>query len=115
MSSHPKRWYFSAEDCDSNVNQQVYVRYEDGSPLVNPRTKVPFGCVYDLRPTSREALPHAIEVRYHINVVIEHTRHFKQRVKSGIYRRESDDYKVVRSGEGHKNKNLALQSCFKPT
>jgi len=69
MSSHPKRWYFSAEDCDSNVNQQVYVRYEDGSPLVNPRTKVPFGCVYDLRPTSREALPHAIEVQTELRVV----------------------------------------------
>ena len=68
MSSHPKSWYFSVEDVDGT--QQVYIRYEDRSPLVNPSTKLPFGCVYDLHPGSTDALPHAIEVSLKTFIVV---------------------------------------------
>ena len=59
MSTSARRWFFRTDE-----SQLIYVYYEDETPLVNPRTKAPFGSVCDILPSSaQEAPPHAIEVR----------------------------------------------------
>lgn len=62
MSSATKRWHLRVDE-----NNQVHVLHEDGLSLLNQRTDLPFGAVYDFLPADSVAgkdVPlHAIQVR----------------------------------------------------